>query len=177
LLACLVLHRLIMVVSRPPLLTHRSYVANLVKRGGGLVLGTDHDAFVTGINVSILSLSSCGTFSSILKSALSWILTHRFGNSISSIVALFPPLQYVNDRISINRFSGNFRLTYIPVDQTHVLMSYPAQAAFTSSPTTLSDGRRFSYYLWDNSSPSMTPYGLQPSGQFLYSLAFHSSNT
>lgn len=56
-------------------------------------------------------------------------------------------------------------------------MKEPAQATFSGSTTRLSDGRTFNRYLWDHSSPSQTPFGLQSNGAFLYSVAFHSGNT
>ncbi|MHC4696266.1 MAG: CARDB domain-containing protein, partial [Planctomycetota bacterium] len=99
------------------LLTENYYV-NMMLRGGGILLGTDHDVFQYGINT-------------------------------------------VNDLIGLQRFSGNFVLNKIPVDTTNPLMNFPNDMG----PE-----------LWDNSSPGQTPYGLQPNGRILYTVAWHSNN-
>lgn len=67
----------------------------------------------------------------------------------------------INDVIGIERFSGNFRLNRIPVDTSHPLMTTPNDMGID---------------LLDNSSPGQTPFGLQPNGQILYSIAWHSGN-
>ncbi len=97
----------------------QNYYENLKGAGGGLMLGTDDDNYVTGINS-------------------------------------------VNDRIGITRFHGNFSLSFIPIDVTSPLMSFP---------------NNLGNQLYDDSSPSQTPFGLQPNGRILYSVAWHSGNT
>ena len=69
-------------------------------------------------------------------------------------------------------------LTYIPVDETNPLISYPTDSSFGGSATTVNTNppRTFTRYLWDNSSPGQTPFNLQPNGMFFFTLAFHSSN-
>jgi hypothetical protein len=95
-----------------------NYYYNLKVRGGGLVLGTDHDAYVSGINT-------------------------------------------INSLIGLNPFFGTFFLNFIPVDIANPLMNTPVDLGTE---------------LHDNSSPSQTPYGLQPGGQLLYTVAWHSGN-
>jgi len=95
-----------------------NYYENMKLHGGGLLLGTDHNAFHSGINS-------------------------------------------INDLIQLERFSGNFSLNTIPVDTKHSLMTFP---------NTMGEELR------DDSSPGQTPYGLQPNGKILYSLAWHSGN-
>lgn len=67
----------------------------------------------------------------------------------------------INDRIGIERFHGNFSLSFIPVDTQSPLMTFPNDMGAT---------------LFDDSSPGQTPFGLQPNGEILYSLAWHSGN-
>ncbi len=95
-----------------------NYYENIQAAGGGLVLGTDHNNFQSGINT-------------------------------------------INNLIGIEPFFGNFSLTMIPVDVTNPLMNTPNDLG----PE-----------LWDDSSPGQTPYGLQPNGRILYSVAWHSGN-
>lgn len=95
-----------------------NYYENMKLAGGGLLLGTDHNAYHTGINS-------------------------------------------INDRIGIDRFSGNFSLATIPVDTGNPLMNMPNDLG----------GQ-----LFDDSTPGQTPYGLQPNGRILYSVAWHSGN-
>lgn len=95
-----------------------NYYENLKLAGGGLLLGTDHNDFQSGINS-------------------------------------------INDRIGIERFSGNFSLATIPVDTGNPLMNTPNDLGS---------------HLFDDSTPGQTPYGLQPNGRILYSVAWHSGN-
>ncbi len=67
----------------------------------------------------------------------------------------------VNAGIGINPFFGNFTLTYIPVDVTNPLMIAPNDMGTQ---------------LFDDSTPGQTPYGLQPNGHILYTVAWHSGN-
>jgi subtilase family serine protease len=96
-----------------------NYYENLKRQGGGIMLGTDDDNYVSGINS-------------------------------------------LNDRIGVERFHGNFNLDFIPIDMASPLMNFPNNL-----------GSR----LHDNSSPSQTPFGLQPNGRILYSVAWHSGDT
>ncbi|MBM3881941.1 MAG: DUF11 domain-containing protein, partial [Verrucomicrobia bacterium] len=96
-----------------------NYYENLKRAGGGLMLGTDHNDFQTGINA-------------------------------------------INDRIGLERFSGNFSLTRIPVDTNSPLMTFPNDLG----PD-----------LFNDSSPGQTPFGLQPNGLILYTVAWHGGNT
>jgi|GEM_PF-2267910 len=95
-----------------------NYHYNMDIRGGGLLLGTDHDPYQGGINE-------------------------------------------INIQIGINEFYGTFSLNTIPVDIANPLMNTPSDMG----PT-----------LYDDSSPGQTPYGLQPNGQILYTVAWHSNN-
>jgi len=88
------------------------------ERGGGLLLGTDHDPYQQGINE-------------------------------------------INAQIGLEPFHGTFNLALIPVDTANPLMIYPNDMG----PN-----------LFDDSSPGQTPYGLQPNGQILYTVAWHSNN-
>jgi len=67
----------------------------------------------------------------------------------------------VNNLIGIQPFSGKFILSWIPVDTSSSLMTFP---------------NNLGEYLRDDSSPGQTPYGLQPNGRILYSVAWHSGN-
>ncbi len=96
----------------------QNYYENIKANGGGLMLGTDHSAYQSGIN------------------------------SINSLIGLQP-------------FSGNFSLTMIPVDTTNPLMNSPNDMGSQ---------------LNDDSSPGQVPYGLQPNGRIMYSVAWHSGN-
>ncbi|HRE89355.1 MAG TPA: hypothetical protein PK095_09455, partial [Myxococcota bacterium] len=68
----------------------------------------------------------------------------------------------INTGIGIQPFSGNFSLDFIPVDTANVLMTTP---------------NNMGSQLYDDSSPGQTPFGLQPNGKVLYTLAWHSGNT
>ncbi|MGP1345991.1 MAG: CARDB domain-containing protein [Phycisphaerales bacterium] len=96
-----------------------NYFENLSDAGGGLVLGTDHNAFHPGIN------------------------------TLNSLIGLEP-------------FFGNFSLTFIPVDTEHPLMTTPNDMGSQ---------------LFNDSSPGQTPFGVQPNGRILYTVAWHSGNT
>jgi hypothetical protein len=67
----------------------------------------------------------------------------------------------INNLIGIAPFFGTFNLTKIPVDPGNPLMNTP---------------NNMGVELWDDSSPGQTPYGLQPNGRILYTLAWHSGN-
>jgi hypothetical protein len=95
-----------------------NYLHNLEIRGGGLMLGTDHYDYHSGINA-------------------------------------------INAQIGLNPFFGGFNLYSIPVDPNNPLMNTPNNLGAT---------------LFDDSSPGQTPYGLQPGGQILYTVAWHSGN-
>ena len=96
----------------------QNYYENLKSNGGGLVLGTDHSEFISGINE-------------------------------------------INSKIGLNPFFGDFSLSTIPVDTGNALMTFP---------------NNMGTQLLDDSSPGQAPYGLQPNGRILYSLAWHSGN-
>lgn len=72
-----------------------------------------------------------------------------------------PGINTVNAGIGIEPFFGNFSLTYIPVDVLNPLMTEPNDLGVQ---------------LFDDSSPGQTPYGLQPNGRILYTVAWHSGN-
>lgn len=95
-----------------------NYYHNMDIRGGGLLLGTDHDPYQGGINE-------------------------------------------INALIGIELFYGTFNLNTIPVDIANPLMNTPNDLGATLS---------------DDSSPGQTPYGLQPNGQILYTVAWHSND-
>ena len=95
-----------------------NYYENMDARGGGLLLGTDHSTFQTGIN-------------------------------------------NINAAIGLEPFVGNFSLANIPVDTASPLMTFPNDMGAT---------------LYDDSTPGQTPYGLQPNGDILYTVAWHSGN-
>jgi len=95
-----------------------NYYENMKINGGGLLLGTDHYHFHSGINT-------------------------------------------INNLIGIQPFSGRFVLSWIPVDTSSSLMTFP---------------NNLGEYLYDDSTPGQTPYGLQPNGRILYSVAWHSGN-
>lgn len=95
-----------------------NYYENMDDRGGGLLLGTDHSAYHSGIN-------------------------------------------QINAAIGLNPFHGDFYLTNIPVDTASPLMTVPNDMGT---------------HLFDDSSPGETPYGLQPSGDILYTVAWHSGD-
>ncbi|MBL7133862.1 MAG: hypothetical protein ISS78_07175 [Phycisphaerae bacterium] len=95
-----------------------NYYHNIDVRGGGLVLGTDHSAYQTGINE-------------------------------------------INAQIGLNPFHSDFHLANIPVDTQNPLMVLPNDLGA---------------HLSDDSSPGQTPYALQPNGQILYTVAWHSNN-
>lgn len=60
--------------------------------------------------------------------------------------------------LNLQPFSGNFGLSLIPVDTANPLMTQPNDLGAN---------------LYDDSSPSQTPYGLQPNGRILYTVARH----
>lgn len=95
-----------------------NYYQNLEKRGGGLVLGTDHNHFQDGINT-------------------------------------------VNQLIGLQPFTGKFELEMIPVDISHPLMLSP---------------NNMGPELHDFTTPGQAPYGIQPNGMDLFTVAWHSSN-
>ncbi len=68
----------------------------------------------------------------------------------------------LNQLIGILPFSGNFSLSFIPVDQSNPLMNMPNDMGTQ---------------LFDDSSPGQTPFGIQPNGRLLYTVAWHSGNT
>lgn len=75
--------------------------------------------------------------------------------------AFHPGINSINPLIGLEPFVGNFSLSYIPVDTGNVLMVFPNDMGAQ---------------LYDDSSPGQTPFGLQPNGRILYSLAWHSNN-
>ncbi len=95
-----------------------NYYTNLDVRGGGILLGTDHQPYQGGINE-------------------------------------------INAQIGLDSFQGTFSLTTIPVDTANPLMNTPNDLGSE---------------LYDDSTPGQTPYGLQPNGQILYTVAWHSNN-
>jgi hypothetical protein len=95
-----------------------NYYYNMKTRGGGLLLGTDHSPYQTGINA-------------------------------------------LNGLLGLNPFVGDFYLNFIPVDTANPLMTNPNDMGSQ---------------LFDDSSPGQTPYGLQPNGRILYTVAWHSGN-
>jgi len=70
----------------------------------------------------------------------------------------------VNKSIGIHLFFGRFsdNDSIIPVDLENPLMTYP---------------NYFEGGLFDDSTPALAPYGLQPNGMILYSVAWHSGQT
>jgi len=96
----------------------QNYYENLRAVGGGLLLGTDHSSYHSGINT-------------------------------------------LNQFIGLDPFHGTFYLDHIPVDSKNRLMYFPNDMGVT---------------LLDNSSPGQVPYGLQPNGRILYSVAWHQNN-
>ncbi|MHB9035901.1 MAG: fibronectin type III domain-containing protein [Armatimonadota bacterium] len=96
-----------------------NYYTNLKSNGGGLVLGTDHVPYQSGINT-------------------------------------------LNQLIGLSPFHGEItRTDPIPVDTTSPLMTIPNDMGAQ---------------LFNNSTPGITPYGLQPNGRILYTLAWHSGD-
>ena len=82
-------------------------------------------------------------------------------------------------RAGFNTFSGNFNLNFIPADDINPIISWPKMAAKKyMSPTWVSApfNRYFAYSLQDYSTPGRCPYGLQPNGKYLYTLAWHSGS-
>ena len=71
------------------------------------------------------------------------------------------PDDSVNDLIGLEQFSGNFSLPYIPVDTSNPLMATPNDMGSQ---------------LFDDSSPGQSPYGLQPNGRLLYTVAWHGAD-
>lgn len=96
-----------------------NYYYNLNVRGGGLLLGTDHDAYQIGINE-------------------------------------------INTLIGLNKFSNGLGdVINIPVDTQNPLMNTPNDMGTQ---------------IYVGTSPGQTPYGLQPNGQILYTVAWLSRN-
>ncbi len=103
-----------------------NYYENLRSRGGGVVIGTDHNSF------------------------------HNNGtNQLCSALGLNP-------------FVGNFSLSFIPIDEGSPIMSEPNAVG--------SDAGGGERQLYDDSSPGQAPFGVQPNGRILYSVAWHSGN-
>jgi len=67
----------------------------------------------------------------------------------------------INAQIGLNLFSGQFLCEQIPVDTNSPLMRYPNDMGAS---------------LFDDSTPCQVPYGLQPNGRMLYTVAWHSGN-
>jgi len=63
--------------------------------------------------------------------------------------------------LGLEPFTGSFALPFIPVDTQNPLMFYP---------------NSMGGQLYDDSTPGQTPYGLQPNGRILYTVAWHSGN-
>ena len=100
----------------------QGYANSLDLRNGGLVLGTDHDPFVGGINM-------------------------------------------INQAIGINPFFGN-----VPVSEALVDPLSPLFIENGGDGTHLCAGGQC---VFDNSSPSFAPTGLQPNGNVLTPVAYH----
>lgn len=100
----------------------QGYANSLDLRGGGLVLGTDHDPFVDGINL-------------------------------------------INLAIGIDPFFGN-----VPVSEALVDELSPLFIENGGAGTHVCAG---GLCVWDNSSPSFAPTGLQPNGTTLTPVAYH----
>lgn len=64
----------------------------------------------------------------------------------------------INSQIAIQPFVGNFSIAWIPVDVTSPLMTFPNDMGAQ---------------IHDNSTPGQTPYGPQPNGRILYTVAWH----
>ena len=67
----------------------------------------------------------------------------------------------INSLIGLEPFAGAFSLNSIPVDTGSPLMTFPNDMGT---------------HLADDSTPGQVPYGLQPNGHILYSVAWHSGN-
>mgnify|MGYP003636979575 CR=1 FL=1 len=100
----------------------QGYAHSLDIRGGGLVLGTDHDFYVAGINT-------------------------------------------INAAIGIDPFFGNVPVSEALVDQNSGLFFENGGAGTHACGTELC--------IWDNSSPSFAPTGLQSNGTTLTPVAYH----
>jgi len=74
-------------------------------------------------------------------------------------------------------FSTGASSAFIPVDERHPLMNTPRLASLTpgESRTDIVAGRTFANYLWGDAATGVVPFNLQPNGQFLYAVGFHSS--
>ncbi|MCA9309584.1 MAG: hypothetical protein KDA21_00125, partial [Phycisphaerales bacterium] len=103
-----------------------NYYENLRLRGGGVVIGTDHNSF------------------------------HNAGAN------------HLCTALGLNPFVGNFSLTFIPIDEGSPIMSVPNAVG--------SDAGGGERQLYDDSSPGQAPFGVQPNGRILYSVAWHSGN-
>ena len=99
----------------------QGYATELTARGGGLLLGTDHDVYVSGIN-------------------------------------------NINAAININPFQGTLNTGVAVVDQNSAL--------YNGGAGTFACGTG-DQCIYDNSSPSYAPAGLQPNGQTLTPVAYH----
>ncbi len=99
----------------------QGYATEMTARGGGLLLGTDHDAYVSGIN-------------------------------------------NINAAININLFQGTLNPGVAIVDQNSALYN----GGVGTFPCGSGD-----QCIWDNSSPSYAPAGVQPNGQTLTPVAYH----
>ena len=72
-----------------------------------------------------------------------------------------PGINEINGLIGLEPFHGSFNLNTIPVDTASPLMTLPNDMGPVLS---------------DDSSPGQTPYGLQPNGDIMYTVAWHSNN-
>lgn len=62
-------------------------------------------------------------------------------------------MNQINAALGINGFVGNFAGPYMPVDESHPLIAYPADASFSESGYTWTiEGRLFTRLLWDDTS-------------------------
>ncbi|MCK5000241.1 MAG: hypothetical protein KAS23_11925, partial [Anaerohalosphaera sp.] len=76
--------------------------------------------------------------------------------------AFQPGINEINRLIGLEPFKLDFSLSRIPVDTASPLMTFPNNMGVD---------------LFDDSSPGQTPFGLQPNGRILYTVAWHSNNT
>ena len=84
---------------------------------------------------------------------------HSYGSPDIGSYAL--GINSVNAQIGLNPFTNQFSLASIPVDTNCPLMNTPNNLGSS---------------LWDDSTPSRAPFGLQPNGKMLYTVAWHSGN-
>jgi len=106
----------------------QGYANSLNLRGGGLVLGTDHEFFVAGINE-------------------------------------------INAQIGISDFFGNVPVSEALVDENSPLFVENGGVAGVGGAGTHACAGGLC--VWDNSSPSFAPTGVQANGQTLTPVAFH----